>query len=432
MIVRLALPATASLITLFTMSGCSSSSTAPRNVGTTPALRTTAAQVIERQVAPPWSDTKPIQTRIKDLHTIGGEPLVLAYAKRHPEVLAAAYRDLVMDGADPTALLGALGVLAPGPALPRAEQHRLRQFAPDYLRWRGAIILLRKAIDQLSNEHGEAAEQNASKAQIIFTELADPWWAEEAALVMAVASASASASIGVADEAPSEIHAAYRRALTGQPGTVLLAESLRWHRGQIDDPARLISLTEQAWSADLPQLELRLALAAASNGFAPNQVLVARALLNCRQLQSALVRCTALRNDPGIRGAQRWQLLSIHAEVLERLGHVDESIAVGLEALRGPPVSDDVALRLATAIRLLRQQSDAEADRLLKSASAGTPADQRRLLVARALSDAAAGRNTAADLVLQAVFAEALTAGDWSLIATNHAFAVALQQRASK
>ena len=423
MILRFAMPTAATLVAVLAMSGCSA-----QRPGASPSpLRTEGAQLVDRQVVPLWSDTAPVRGRIRRLHADGGPALVQLYADQRPDVLTAAYRDAVLIGDDPAALVAALTPFVPGAPLAMAERHRLAPQSPALTRWRGALILLRKAIDQLANEHRPAAAQTAARAREAFSELADPWWTEEAALVVAVADGSATV-VGTA-EPPSSVHRAYREALAGRAGGTLLADAVLWERGGLGDPTSLARLSEQALAAGLPQLALRLALAAAGHGQPQHGVLVAQALLDSGQVQMALARSAASALDPAIVGRLHWQALAIQAQALDLLGHADEAIAVGIEALSIQGSSDDLVVRLPTAIRLLRQGADIQVDRLLESASPSPPADRRRLAVACALRDAAHGRIAAAAAAMNSVLDEARQVGDWSLIAAHLAFSEALIRR---
>ena len=424
MILRLAMPAAATLLALLTMSGCGSKR--PATPDST--LRTTGAQLIDRHIVPLWSDTVPVRERVSRLHGSGGPTLVQLYANQHPDAITAAYRDTVLAGDDAALLAMALTTRAPEAALATAERYRLAPQSPTRVRWRGALILLRKAIDQLANEHLPAAAQTAASAREVFIELADPWWAEEAALVVAVC-AGADKSVGP-DEPPSAVHQAYRAALAGRETGVLLADVLLWDRGGIVDPTSIAALAERALAAGLPQLALRLALAAAAHGQPHHGVLVAQALLDSGQVQSALARSATSALNPGIVGRHHWQALAIQAQALDQLGHADEAISVGVEAVSNQSSADDLVLRLPTVIRLLRQGSDSSADLLLDAASPATPADRRRLTVASAMRDAARGRISAAAETLSAVLVEARSAGDWSLIATHLALSQVLIERA--
>lgn len=423
MILRFAMPTAATLAAMLAVGGCS----AQRPVTATPPLRTDGAQLVGRHVVPLWSDTAPARGRIRRLHASGGPALVQLYADQCPDVLTAAYRDAVLLGEDPGVLVAALASLAPGEPLVIAERHRLAPQSPTRTSWRGALILLRKAIDQLANEHRPAAAQTAARARDAFVALADPWWTEEAALVAAVADGS-TIIVGT-DEPPLPVHRAYREALAGRAGIALLGNALLWDRGELVDPADIAALAERALAAGLPQLALRLALAAAGHGQPQHAVLVAQALLDGGQLQMALARSAASALDPAITGRQHWQALAVQAHALDLLGHADEAISVGIEALSIQGSPDDLVLRLPTVIRLLRQDAGVHADRLLETASSTIPADRRRLAVARALRDAARGRITAAAEAMHAVLDEAHLDGDWSLIATHLAFSEALEQR---
>lgn len=423
MILRFAMPTAATLVAMLAVGGCG----AQRPVAPLTSLRTDGAQLVDRQVVALWSDTAPVRGRIRRLHASGGPALVQLYADQRPDVLTAAYRDAVLTGDDPAVLAAALASLAPGEPLAIAERHRLAPQSPTRTSWRGALILLRKAIDQLANEHRPAAAQTAARAREAFVALADPWWAEEAALVAAVAD-DAAAIVGTA-EPPSPVHRAYREALAGRAGGSLLADALRWDRGELGDPAGIAALAERALAAGLPQLALRLALAAAGHGQPQHGVLVAQALLDGGQVQMALARSAASALDPAVAGRHHWQALAVQAHALDLLGHADEAISIGIEALGIPGDADDLVLRLPTVIRLLRQGAGVEADRLLETASSTIPADRRRLAVARALRDAARGRVAAAAEAMHAVLDEARVDGDWPLIAAHLAFSEALDQR---
>lgn len=424
MILRLAMPAAAALVALLTVSGCG----AKRQPTSAAPLRANGAQLVDRQVAPLWSDTAAVCERIAHLHRSGGPWLVQLYADQYPDVIAAAYRDTVLAGDNPQALVMALNTHAPGEALVIAERYRLAPQSPTRVRWRGALILLRKAIDQLANEHRPAAAQTAATARKLFAELADPWWAEEAALVAAVAEGSDKV-IG-AVEPPSPIHRAYREALAGRETGALLADIMLWDRGGIVDPTSIAALAERALAAGLPHLGLRLALAAAAFGQPQHAVLVAQALLDNGQAQTALARSAASALNPAIAGRHHWQALAIQAQALDQLGHVDEAISVGMEAVNILSRNDDLILRLPTAIRLLRQGADRFADDLLEAAAPATPAERRRLTVASAMRNAAHGQIIAAADAMNAVLVEARSDGDWSLIATHLALSEALTERA--